>query len=83
VRRSWSSSISASFSSTMDVSFWVTLESSCETVTSPLTSWERSVRVAVSDGISPDKVSWEKSGKSPGLRRREDLASAMCSALKV
>ena len=34
--RSWSSFFTALFSSAMDVSFWVTPESSCEMVTSPL-----------------------------------------------
>ena len=52
-------------------------------VTSPLTRWDRRVRVAVSDGISPDSVSREKSGKSRGFRRREALAEASCSAVKA
>ena len=80
--RSWSSSFSASFSSVMDSSFWVTPESSCDMVTSPLTSWGRRVRVAVSDGISPDRVSCEKSGRSLGFRRREALVAPRCSPMK-
>jgi len=66
-----------------DGSFTVTPESSCEMVTSPLTSWERRVSVPVSNGISPDKVSWEKSGNSRGFRGREDLAQVSCSAMKA
>ena len=31
-------------------------------VASPLTSWAWRVRVTVSNGISPDRVSWDKSG---------------------
>ena len=81
--RSWSSSFSASFSSARAVSFWVTPESSCEMVTSTLTSWERRVSVAVSDGISPDRVCWQKSGMFLGFRRRELLAMASCSAMKA
>jgi len=50
--RSRSSSCNTSFSLARDVSFWVILESFCEMVTSPVTSWERRVGVAVSDRIS-------------------------------
>jgi len=81
--RLWSSSLSASFSSERDVSFWVTPESSCEMVTTPLTSRERRVRDAASEGISPDSVSWEKSGKSPRFRRRRNLVAESCSAVKA
>ena len=38
---SWSSSLRFSFSSEMAATAWVTLLSSCETVTRPWTSWER------------------------------------------
>jgi len=56
-QRSRSSSFRASFSPARDMRFCVTLESSSEMATSPLTLWERRVRVVVPERLRLDKVS--------------------------
>jgi len=63
-----------SFSSDMVASALVTPLSSCETVTTPWTSWERRTMVVDSMGRVPACVSELKSGRSWALRWRALLA---------
>jgi len=67
----------------MVASFWETPLSSWETVTTPLTSWDRRVMVVDSAGMVLASLWALKSGRSLGLRQRAILAWANCSARKA
>ena len=72
--RSWSTSCRFWFSSERVASVWGTPLSSCETVNSLWTSWERWVITQDSKGMVPASVSVLKSGRSWVVRRRALLA---------